>query len=322
MKRTLTHLTSLILVAILTLVSCEKEIDLGLEIETRSLVVEGYIEQGQPPIVLLTESRGYFEELDFAALSEMWVHDATVTVSNGTNTVNLVELCAADIPAPLIPIIEDFLGVPVSELAAIGYCVYTSLDPSIWGEVGKNYTLRIETGGEIYEGVTQIPQLVPLDTTWFEVFGDEDTLGFAWAQLSDPDTLGNAYRWYAKRINQYKYGDLAGEQKDDLFIAPLGSAFNDEFFNGLSFELVYDRGESPNLEDYEVDGFFKVGDTVAVKFCTIDNKVYDFLRMSDTQAFSQGNPFAVPANIPSNMSNGALGIWAGYGVTYDTLVAY
>ena len=34
---------------------------------------------------------------------------------------------------------------------------------------------------------------------------------------------------------------------------------------------------------------------------------------------SNGSPFSSPVLIPSNISNGALGIWAGYGTWYDTL---
>lgn len=327
MKKLSKHIAPIAALLALSFSSCEKEVDLGLELEVSHLVVEGTIEQGQPPIVLLTKSQGYFEEFDFNSISDMWVHDATITINNGTNSATLIELDAGAIPGWLVPIVEDLTGLPLGDLVAFGFTMYTTLDFTVWGEVGKSYHMTIETtDGEIYESTTKIPELVPLDTAWFEVFGDQDSLGFAWAELTDPDTVGNAYRWYAQRINQYTYGENAGEQKDEEFIAPLGSAFDDEFFNGLSFEFAYDRGhaaDSDKEDDWNIEhGFFKIGDTVAIKFCAIDHNAYDFLRMYDTQQFTQGNPFAAPSNVPGNISNGALGSWIGYGVTYDTLIAY
>jgi hypothetical protein len=52
----------------------------------------------------------------------------------------------------------------------------------------------------------------------------------------------------------------------------------------------------------------------------IDKGVYTFW---NTYAFAQravGNPFSSPINVKTNISNGALGIWAGYGSSFDTLV--
>lgn len=327
MNKHIHYIAPLLILLSLGLLSCEKEVDLGLELEVAHLVVDGNIEQGQPPLITLTESQGYFEEFDFNAIADMFVHDAIITMSNGTNSGQLIELCIQDVPAWMIPLIEDLTGLELAELYDLGVCVYTTLDPTLWGEVGKTYSIDIQTtDGQIYESTTKIPDLIPLDSTWFEVFADQDSLGFVWAQLTDPDTLGNAYRWYAQRINQYTYGENVGEQKDDQFYAPLGSAFDDEFFNGLTFEFAYDRGDDGSHEkeddQNEEHGFFKVGDTVVVRFTTIPHDAYEFLRMYDTQQFSQGNPFAAPANVPSNISNGALGLWVGYGVTYDTLVAY
>jgi len=34
---------------------------------------------------------------------------------------------------------------------------------------------------------------------------------------------------------------------------------------------------------------------------------------------TSSNPFSTPVNIPTNVSGGALGIWAGYSPWYDTL---
>ncbi len=42
----------------------------------------------------------------------------------------------------------------------------------------------------------------------------------------------------------------------------------------------------------------------------------------ETEVSNNGNPFAAPTAIKSNISGGALGYWGGYGTVYDTIVAY
>ena len=49
---------------VLGLSACEKEITVDLPKTEQKLVVEGTIEPGQPPIVLLTRTESYFDPLD------------------------------------------------------------------------------------------------------------------------------------------------------------------------------------------------------------------------------------------------------------------
>jgi hypothetical protein len=37
-------------------------------------------------------------------------------------------------------------------------------------------------------------------------------------------------------------------------------------------------------------------------------------------AFSGGSPFSSPGNLPSNIQGDGVGIWAGYGIYYDTVI--
>ncbi len=155
--------------------------------------------------------------------------------------------------------------------------------------------------------------LFHLDSVWFQVQPGLDTLGWAWATLNDPPVAGNSYRWFAKRLG-----------KDDDFIAPLGSVIEDKFFNGLYFDFAYNRGQVPNStaedDENEEAGYFKVGDSIVVKFASITEQSFDFWRAAETQASSNGNPFGSPAPLKSNIE-GALGIWEGFSFTLDTIVA-
>ncbi|PCJ82078.1 MAG: hypothetical protein COA57_13670 [Flavobacteriales bacterium] len=311
------------------LFSCEKEINIKIPEYEPKLVIEGVIESsgvtGAPPIVILTKSSAYFEETDLNAIQNLFVHDAIVTVEDGNTTSTLEELCLNDLDSTIAPLVASYFGINEQDLSTFNYCVYTVpfvdliSGNHLKGEVGKTYKLTVESEGNTYTASTEIPQLVPLDSVWFEV-QIQDTLGFAWARMTDPTGRGNAYRWFAKRITL----DANGEPKDDNFIAPFGSAFNDEFVDGVSFDFAYDRGHPPTgheNEPGEVDHYYKIGDTIVVKFTTIDNDVYEYMRLYEVQINSNGSPFASPANVPTNIEGGALGLWAGYGATYDTLFA-
>ena len=67
-------------------------------------------------------------------------------------------------------------------------------------------------------------------------------------------------------------------------------------------------------------GYYKIGDSVVVKFSKMDKPVYDFWESKILQIQNGGNPFASPTTIPTNISGGAIGVWAGFSPWYDTLV--
>ena len=307
------------------LIGCEKEIEVDIPPADIKIVVEGSIEPGQPPLVILTRSQSYFEPTDLSALEDMYVNGAQVTVSTGDVSVDLTEICTSDLPPELIPIVTEMTGFTAEQLAQFNICVYSTFNPAIFGEENKEYRLDISHGDTDLYAVTKIPTILPLDSVWFELAGTNDSLGFAHGFLTDPDTTGNAYRWYTKRINHYpEWSQHAGEQKDGQFMAPFQSVNDDAFFNGLQFEFLYSRPVSANSskEDDNNDerGYFKLGDTIAVRACTIDHGVFRFFYSMESQIGNQGSPFAVPFELETNIQGGGLGIWAGYGVHNDTII--
>ncbi|HNR19626.1 MAG TPA: DUF4249 domain-containing protein [Bacteroidia bacterium] len=271
--------------------SCEKDITVDLPQPEEQLVIEGYIEPGQPPYVLISKTAPYFSAFDENSLLQYVVKNAKVTVQ-----------CVED------NITDTLLQV----LADTGY-FYVSF--SMLGQVGKTYNLRVETeDGKVATATTRIEPPIPLDSIWFKIQEGKDSLGFVWAHLTDPDTLGNNYRWFAKRIG-----------KDSSFIAPIGSVFEDKFINGKSFDFAYNRGSVPNSiatdDTSQVEGgFFKTGDVIVVKFCTITKESFKFWRSAETQSSNIGNPFASITPLISNIEGG-IGIWEGYSPSLDTVIA-
>ncbi|MFN8181619.1 MAG: DUF4249 domain-containing protein [Bacteroidia bacterium] len=289
--------TRLLLVSLLllSLSACEKNVTVDIPEAEELFVVEGYIENGQPALLALSRTLPFFGSINVTNVIQNTVQGARVIVSDGTTIDTLDQLP--------------------------GFGVYVS---SLIGEAGKTYSLRVEAEGKVLTASTKIPEVVTLDSTWWKVDGERDSLGFVWARMTEPDTLGNCYRWFAQRINRYTFGDDIGRQKDSIFIAPLGSVFEDKFINGRSFNFSFPRGIATNSEKEDDENeerfFFKRGDTIVVKFTAIDRDHFEFWRTAETQIQNNGNPFGSPAPITSNISGG-LGIWGGYAASFDTVIA-
>lgn len=274
---------------ILVFISCEKEITVDLPNPEEKIVVEGHIEPGSFPYVLLSVNAAYFAPTDLNAYQQYLVKNAVVTITDGTVTDTLHEL---------IP----------------GYGYFYAAK-SLTGTIGKTYSISISAKGKTIYGNTSITVPVPLDSLWFKTIPGNDSLGYLYAHLSEPAGPGNYYRIFAKRMG-----------KDDDFIPPFGSVFDDKFIDGQSFEFSFSRGSEPNStkpdDNNEEEGYFKAGDTVIVKFCTLDKEGFEFYRSFETELYSNGNPFAAPSNIKSNLKpdKNVLGVFCGYGVWTDTLI--
>lgn len=269
-------------------VSCEKDITVDLPEPEERIVVEGYISPGSPPLVFISKTAPFFAPLDSLSLLQYTVRDAQVIISDGTTT--------------------DTLIAPFS---STGY-LYTSLN--MIGEVGKSYALKIRLAdGRELSSETTIPSPVPLDSVWFRRIPENDSLGWAWARISDPPASGNCYRWFAKRLG-----------KDNDYLAPAGSVSDDRFYNGLSFDFAATRGKVPNSiaddDNNEEEGLFKAGDTIAVRFTSITEASFKFWRSAESQVNSVGNPFGSPAPLKGNIEGG-IGIWEGYSFVLDTIYA-
>ncbi len=312
----------LILPAVALLVGCEKEITVELPDTPEQFVVEGVIEPGLPPYVILTRTQSYFDPIDQNAIANSYVRGAVVTVDNGNGPVTLDQLCSTSLTDEQRALFAEVTGIDPALLGSVDICVYSTANTAIFGEVGRTYRLHIEAEGKVLTSVTTIPNPVPLDSVWFQLAlqrPDDDSLGLAWGTLTDPDTMGNCYRWMARRISR----DEDGNVEDPTFISPLGNTFQDKYVNNLTFDFSFIRGRqfySDQPEDSnEEAGFYKVGDTIAVKFLSIGFNEHEFYTSYDENVGSQGDLFGTPVNARSNI-DGGLGIWAGWGVYADTII--
>lgn len=301
---------------ILLLAGCTKEVKIDIPGFEEKIVIDGRIETNMPPIVLISKTQDIYSPTTLDAFLNSFQSGAVVTVSDGTTTVVLDEICSDNLPPGTEAMAAALFGIPEEELGNYHLCAYSTFNPAIWGQVGKTYSLKVELNGETFTSSTQIVNPTPLDSVyWVQDPGANQGYGYSWATLSDP-LVFDAYMWEVKRINM-----VDGNTKDPNFKATFSPVFDDEFFNGQTFNFYYENPftwDDESVADAD-KGYYKQGDSVVIKFSKIDAPVYDFLEKKYMQLGTAGNPFASPTTIPSNIQGGAIGLWAGYSPSFDTL---
>lgn len=300
--------TGLLFLALSLITSCTKEVQIDLPGYKEQLVVDGRIETGMPAIVLLSKTSNVYSTTNYESYLNSFVDDAIVLLSDGTQTDTLTKICTDDLPPGLEDIAAGIFGIPAAQLSSLHLCAYISL--GMIGEVGKTYELEIQHGGKTYNSSSRIASPVALDSLYWKPEGNFTDRGFTWAKLSDPASTTDAYCWEVKYLT------------DTTFSKTFNPYFNDKFFNGLTFEYGYENPMSfqDTTPNNPYRGFYKLGDTVVVKFSKIGPKEFNYFEKKYNQMYSGGSPFAVPTNVPTNISGGALGIWAAYSPWIDTLV--
>lgn len=285
----------LILLTGMLFTGCEKNINFDLNEAPATLVVDANIENGQAPIVVLTKSLDYFSSINPSIIQDLFVHDAEVTLSNGTKTHRLKEYAQ-----------------PVGG----GFNFYTySIDPADMatafnGELNTTYTLKISSEGKEYEATTKIPSLAKtIDSLWWKKapFQDDTSKVIIMIKATDPPGLGNYVRYFTKK-------------NSEQLLPGRNSVFDDQVIDGTTYELQVDPGIDFNNTVPQDSNFFKRGDTVTMKLCNIDKASYTFWSTWEFAYQSIGNPFAQPNKVLGNISNGALGAFYGYAASYKTIV--
>ncbi len=278
------------------LIACEKSITITPPDLAPKLVVDGQIESGAQPIVVLSTSLNYFSTIDTAELNNSFVRNAKVTLSDGSKTSQL----------------------KLVDVMVQGYrFVYYTNDPAnpagaFIGTYGKTYQLKIELNGQTYLSTTMIPLLTKtIDSMWSKPVPNRpstDSFRVISAKITDPIGLGNYIRYYTK-VNRQE------------FLPGYNSVFDDNVIDGKVYTVDIPKGVDKNFPlERENYGFFKKGDTVSVKYSNIDKATYDFWRTWEYTYQSVGNPFSSPGVVNGNVSNGALGAFCGYATSFKNII--
>lgn len=238
------------------------------------LVVEGWIDDGQFPIVKLTKTVPLTEErIDVDDLSKYVENWGKVTISDGEQTEVMMGRYDSKYNPPF---------------------VYTTYDMK--GEVGKTYSIKAESlDGIVAEATTSIP--APIEIVRFEV------------EPTDVDSLFQLVAYVSDSSKRCKLFTMVEGEQTEYYSSQIG--LFDVGMIGEDGRVIVKRGRN-NLDKND-SPFFKRGDKVWVKLATIDDASYDFWRsFEDLVALSRVPLMPVSKNLKSNVT-GALGYWCGYG---------
>lgn len=267
------------------IIGCNDDLNPDLPDPDDKIVIDGWIETGQYSKVLLTRNSPYFAAIDSESIRSLVLTKAKVTISDGERSEILV-----------LRKNENYFPPYVYE------------GNEIKGDTGKTYSILAEYGGKSALAFTTIPSEVKLDSVSFTLNANSDSLGTIYVEFTDPEEIKNYYRILTKR-----------KTKDRRYSASTVMAIDDIFFKGEKFGFSMSRGPESFLSS-EGNKYFKLGDTVSIKFCTIDKAHYEFWNSFQEEALNASNPFATSLTvIKSNVQGDGLGIWGGYGVSFHNI---
>lgn len=272
-----------LLLALLTAGSCAKDLS-DLQPSAPQLVVEGWIEDGAHPVVMLSTTVPVStQSQDIATLADHMVRWAKVTISDGESEVILTGGYDSRYMPPYI---------------------YTST--SMTGRQGKTYTLTVSSGDYHASATTTIPETVPIDSLTLRPIAGNDTTRLLYLHFSEPQDRKDYYCLF------YKIGTEAQQ-----FTKCSMGVFDD---NSVGGNVAYPVYKASNINtNGKSTPRFKVGERAYVKLATTDSLSYNFWTDFQNAADLSGN-FFMPytQNVRSNISGG-LGYWCGYGASISVI---
>jgi len=267
----------------LFVLSCKKQEDAKIK---EQVVIDGRIESGGFAYVFISGSTDYESVIDTSNYFEVVKTHAKVTVWT-------------DDAKEVLILFYDKKYFPPH--------YYRS--NMLRGKAGKTYHLEVIVDGDTITSETTIPQKLDLKTIRYQRNDKDSTKGLIWVGFDDPANETNYYRAFTRTY-----------RKQNQFYATHLSVIDDASFNGKYIEFPLYRGLQTNT-DKKVDYRFPVGDTVDVKFCTMDKASFDFWTGYEREMLNGGNPFGADGqNLISNVKGG-IGIWSGYGISQYRVIA-
>ncbi len=268
----------LLLALVFLTMSCQK--DHAVDKDSSLLVVEGWIEDGEFPVVMLTKSLSVSDEYGDIAFDskDYLVRWAKVTVSDGQKSVVLTGKYDARYLPPYI---------------------YTT--SWLRGEAGKSYWLTVECDEARATAVTTIPQPVPVDSFKISKVEKSDTLYQITAGFVDNPSQRNFYQFFVR----------TGTQSRQYGASYLGSV-SDDVLTGYAEIPVY---QAHRLQKEAYTPYFTVHDTVSVKFAQVDETSFNFWDDYTKNQSISSNLFLSPTLPIRTNILGGIGYWCGYGST-------
>jgi hypothetical protein len=278
---------------------CETPISLTIPNKESTKIIEGWIENNKPPVVVISRSLSYYSTISLSSILSVIDTTSIVKVSDDMgNTEELKLGFNSDHPFGVLG--RAYVG------------------QTIKGIPGHTYTLYIESGANIYTAQTTIPlNTVQIDS--FRLFRQfTDTTATLRVFFTDNANSYDCYRFF-----------LMIKDLDLYYTQIFSGTFDDLTFNGLSGSYELMRSPPSNLplsgqtreerENY-YRATFRKGDVIYIKSTMTDKATQDYWFPLQTDISMGMNPFLTPGTYPTNIQGeNVSGVWSAYHVRYDTI---
>jgi len=248
-------------------------------------------------ILVLFSSCQKIVNIDLNSSAPKYVIEGVITDSTGPFHVQLTR-SGSYFNQPILPPVSDAVIIisddkgntdTLKEKQAGLY--FTS---KISGIPGYNYSLKVITDNNQFEASTSMKSHVNIDSLSVEkTQGTGGKLRLrVMCHFHDPANEKNYYR-----IKFY----TNGKSNSDNY-----RLYDDQYTNGEKI-------------DFRAGGV-ELGDTAVVELMSIDKKAFDYFHTLDE--ILRTNPFfgSTPANPNTNLTNGALGYFAAYAVSFKSII--
>lgn len=244
------------------------------------LIVEGWIEEGESPMVMVTRAVDMTEEIStFEDCVEKW---GRVSVFDGEERYLLTGR-----------INKDFTP---------GF-VFTS--SRLKGKPGHTYRLLVEAEDMVAEGISTLTSDISISGLKAEQFTDST---YQIRAYFNGITRDACYRVMTQ--------DLSCDTR--YYGAFLGT-FKGEEYDSESGFIVMRSSHGTYDDSSEFTHDFKTGSRISVKILRLDEAAYQFWKLYDeTMSLSQNVFFTFTKNLPSTISGG-LGCWGAYGTSVRSI---
>ena len=266
--------------SLLLLSGCTERIDIDLGTTYTRFVVDG---------VITSDSMAHYVKLSksidyYSETAVPGVSDATVTIDDGFETILLEE---SDSVPGLYLTPDDYFGVP-----------------------GRTYELNIElqeaiNGETSYSASSLLNPVAPVDS--IDVVYKEEWEAWELQLYATDPTSVNFYMF-----DVYKNDTLLTDTINEVGIS------DDKYFNG---NFTYGAPVYYFIKD-NPDEVVHPGDTIILRMAGITSEYYTFVVDVMNETFEFRNPLfsGPPANISTNISNGGMGFFTAYAVSYAKMV--
>lgn len=252
------------------------------------IVVEGWIESGGTPMVMLTNSIPVTTYEKTGENAEFVLPWGKVTVSDGTQTVILT----GDYDERYFP----------------SYVYTTS---KMRGVPGRTYHLTVEYGDYVVTAQTTIPVPDSLEALTVTPCADVDSMYQITAYYEDVPETEDYYLFLTRIFNREK-----------RFYPSFLGVMDDSRLASHNKQVVQPGIHMMTTENHKYRPYFHENDSVQIKFAKIDETTYHIHKAYSEMVSLSSNPiFSSDLSMPTNIEGG-LGFWCGYAVTkYNVVIA-